>query len=68
MGCNAFGVKKRPPIYQRAITKTFHEYIDVFMEIFLDFFIVFSNLSIHLEKLRKCFLKCREYGISLNPE
>jgi hypothetical protein len=38
------------------------------MKIFLDDFIVFSDLSIHLEKLIKCFLKCREYGINLNLE
>jgi hypothetical protein len=37
------------------------------MKIFLDEFIVFNKLSTHLEKLKKCFLKCREYGISLNP-
>jgi hypothetical protein len=36
------------------------------MKIFLDDFIIFSDLSTHLEKLGKCFLKCREYGISLN--
>jgi hypothetical protein len=35
------------------------------MKIFLDDFIVFSDLSSHLEKL-KCFFKCREFGISLN--
>jgi hypothetical protein len=38
------------------------------MKIFLDDFIVFSDLSTHLEKLKKCFFKCREYGISLNPD
>jgi hypothetical protein len=48
------------------VTKVFCEYIDVFMKIFLDDFIVFTDLPTHLEKLRKCFLKCREYGISLN--
>jgi hypothetical protein len=37
------------------------------MKIFLDDFIVFSDLSTHFEKLKKCFLKCREFGISLNP-
>jgi hypothetical protein len=37
------------------------------MNIFLHDFIVFSDLSTHLEKLKKCFFKCREYGISLNP-
>ncbi len=63
-----FGVKNGPPTYQRAVTKAFYEYIDVFMKIFLNDFIVFSDLSTHFEKLRKCFLKCREYGISLNPQ
>jgi hypothetical protein len=41
--------------------------IDVFMKIFLDDFIVFNDMSTHLEKLKKCFLKCKEYGITLNP-
>jgi len=63
-----FGVKNGPPTYQKVITKDFHEYIDAFMKIFLDDFIVFNNLSTHLEKLKKCFLKCKEYGISLNPD
>jgi CRISPR/Cas system-associated protein endoribonuclease Cas2 len=31
-------------------------------------FIVFSDLSTHFEKLRKCFLKCRKFGINLNPD
>jgi hypothetical protein len=61
-----FGVKNGPPTYQQEITKAFHEYIDVFMEIFLENFTIFSNLSTHLEKLKKCFLKCKEFGISLN--
>jgi hypothetical protein len=38
-----FGVKNEPPTYQRAITKAFHEYIDVFMKIFLDDFTIFSD-------------------------
>ncbi len=36
------------------------------MKIFLDDFTVFSDLSIHLKNLNKCFFKCREFGISLN--
>jgi hypothetical protein len=68
MGCNAFGVKNGPPTYQKVITKAFREYIDVFMKIFLDDYTVFSDLSTHLEKLKKCFLKCKKYGISLNPK
>jgi hypothetical protein len=63
-----FGVKNRPPTYQRAITNAFHQYIDVFMKIFLDDFMVFNDMSIHLEKFIKCFLKCKEYAVSLNPK
>jgi hypothetical protein len=63
-----FRVKNGPPTYHKPVAKVFHEYIDVFMKIFLDDFTIFSDISTHLEKLKKCFLKCREYGINLNPE
>jgi hypothetical protein len=36
------------------------------MKIFLDDFIVYSDKENHLQKLRLCFQKCGEYGISLN--
>jgi hypothetical protein len=36
------------------------------MNIFLDDFTVFIDMSTHLEKLKKCILKCKEYGIGLN--
>jgi hypothetical protein len=38
------------------------------MKIFLDNFIVFSDLFTHFLKLKKRFLKCKEYGIGLNPK
>jgi hypothetical protein len=38
------------------------------MKIFLNDFTIFSDLSTHLEKFKKHFLKCKEYGISLNPK
>jgi hypothetical protein len=63
-----FGVKDGQPTYQMVITKAFHECIDVFMKIFLDDFIVFMDLSTHLDKLKKCFLKCRKFSIYLNPD
>jgi hypothetical protein len=61
-----FGVKNGLPTYEKAMIKTFPEYIDVFMKIFLDDFTIFNDLSTHLEKLKKCFLKCREFDINLN--
>ncbi len=66
MGCYAFWGQK----WTTNLWKGNHQswYINVFTKIFLDDFIVFSELSTHLEKLMKCFLKCKEYGISLNPK
>jgi hypothetical protein len=61
-----FGVKNEPPKYQRAMNKSFREYMNSFMKIFLDGFIVYSDMESHLQRLELCFQKCREYGISLN--
>ncbi len=62
-----FGVKDGPPTYQRAMTKAFREYLDNFMKIFLDDFMVYNDMENHLQNIRVCFQKCREYNISLNP-
>jgi hypothetical protein len=58
-----FGVKNGPPTYQ-SIQKVFGQ----FYEIFLDDFIVYNDMESHLQKLRLCFQKCREYGINQNPD
>ncbi len=42
-----FKVKNGPPTYQRIITKAFCEYIDVFIKILLDDFIISNDLSTH---------------------
>jgi hypothetical protein len=36
------------------------------MKIFLDDFIVYSDMESHLQKLKLCFQKCKEFCISLN--
>jgi hypothetical protein len=48
---SSFGVKNGPSTYQCAINKAFHEYIDLFMKLFLDDFIVFSTMDMHFNKL-----------------
>lgn len=63
-----FGVKNDPSNYQHNVNKTFHECIDLFVKIFFDGFTIFNNMETHLNKLKLCFLKCRESGISLNLE
>jgi hypothetical protein len=62
-----FGVKNGPPTFQRVVTKAFIEYLDNFMNIFLDDFTIHSGMETHLQNLRLCFQKCKEYKISLNP-
>jgi hypothetical protein len=49
----------------RVISRMFHEYIDILMKIFLDDFIVFSDLSNHLDMLPKKNLSVK-FGINLN--
>jgi hypothetical protein len=44
----SFGVKNGPPTYQKVVTKTFREYLDSFMKIFLDDFTVYSDMESHL--------------------
>jgi hypothetical protein len=61
-----FRVKNGPLTYQRIVTKTFRKYLDNLMKIFLDDFIVYSDMDNHLQKLKLYFQKCREYGSSLN--
>jgi hypothetical protein len=45
---------------------TLHEYLGVFMELFLDDFNVFNDFKTHLAKLWLCFDKYQKFGISLN--
>ncbi len=42
--------------------------MDTFMNIFLDDFIIYNDMETHLQKLRLCFQKCREYNISLKAK
>lgn len=38
------------------------------MKIFLDDFNVYSDMHTRMAKHILCFLKCRKFGISLNPK
>jgi hypothetical protein len=64
----SFGLKNVQPTYHQVINQAFKEYLGDFMKLFLDDLSVYSTTETHLDKLRKCFTKCREFGISLNPK
>ena len=54
--------------FQRAMDLDFVGLKDKFVLIYLDDLTVYSHSHHdHLQHLRKVFLKCRRYGISLNP-
>ena len=62
-----FGLINAGATFQRAMDIAFVGEKDKFVLIYLDDITVFSHLhEEHLQHLRKTFLKCRRYGISLN--
>ncbi len=50
-----FGVKNGPLTFQKAISIAFKEYLDMFLKIFLDDFIVYSDMESHFMKFKHCF-------------
>ncbi len=54
-----FNAKNGLPTYQKAIIKSFHEYIDVFTKIFLDDFIVLMTYQLTLKNSKNIFLNVK---------
>ena len=64
-----FGLMNAGATFQRAMDIAFAKEIHEFLFIYLDDIIVFSKIdNEHLDHLRQVFIKCRKYGISLNPK
>jgi hypothetical protein len=51
----SFGVKNGLPTFQITVNKAFKEYLDQFMKIFVDDFMVYNDMKSHLMKLKPCF-------------
>ena len=63
-----FGLMNVGDNFQRAIDIDFVEEKDKFVVIYMDDITIFSKSERdHVKHLEKVFLKCRRYGISLNP-
>jgi len=64
-----FGLKNAGETFQREMDIAFAKEIHDFLIIYLDDLTIFSkSYQQHLDHLRQVFLKCRKYGISLNPK
>lgn len=63
-----FGLMNAGATFQRAMDIAFSEEKDKTMVVYLDDITVFSKKEEdHLKHLEKFLLKCRRFGISLNP-
>jgi hypothetical protein len=63
-----FGLCNASATFQRVMTYVFSELLRKSMAVFINDFSTQTSREEHLEMLRACFQRCREVGISLNPE
>ena len=64
-----FGIMNVGATFQRAMDISFAKEIHDFLVIYLDDITIFSKSDYqHLDHLRQVFIKCRNFGISLNPK
>ena len=65
---NSFWFNECRDNFQCAMDISFIEEKDKFVVVYMDDIIVYSRYdSEHINSLEKSFMKCRKYGISLNP-
>ena len=63
-----FGLKNAGATYQRAMNSMFHDFIDTFMQIYIDDIIIKSSSEdSHLDYLRQSFERMRKHGLKMNP-
>ena len=61
-----FGLKNAPSIFSRVVVAVFKDFINKFLEVYFDDWIVFGLMDKHAGALRLMLAKCREHQISLN--
>ena len=63
-----FGLKNVGATYQRAMNSMFHDFIEKFMQVYIDDIVVKSSSEDdHLNHLRQSFERMRQYGLKMNP-
>ena len=74
MECGAYatrvissGLMSAPSIFQRGVMTIFAEFLNDFIKIFLDDFNIYGTKADHIKHLKCCLQRCRECGLSFNP-
>ncbi|WJX72773.1 hypothetical protein P8452_56616 [Trifolium repens] len=63
-----FGLKNAGATYQRAMNSMFHDFIDTFMQVYIDDIIIKSSSEdSHIMYLRQSFERMRKHGLKMNP-
>lgn len=63
-----FGLKNAEATYQRAMNSIFHDFIKIFMPIYIDDIMVKSVLGrSHINHLRQSFERIWKHGLNMNP-
>ena len=63
-----FGLKNAGATYQRAMNTIFHDFIETFMQVYIDDIVVKSvSYEHHLDHLRQSFERMRKHGLKMNP-
>ena len=63
-----FGLTNAGATFQKAMEMAFGSMMERFVLVYLDDITVYSKIAAdHFDHLRRVFIKCREFGVSLNP-
>ena len=63
-----FGLTNAGATFQKAMEMAFKKFIHKFVLVYLDEITVYSkDVEDHFDHLSQVFLRCREFGVSLNP-
>jgi hypothetical protein len=63
-----FVLKNIGVTYQRSMNLMFHDFIEDFMQVYIDDIVVKSSSEDkHLDHLRRSFERMRQYGLKMNP-
>src|ERR1051325_3104983 len=63
-----FGLKNAGATYQRAMDSIFHDFIETFMQVYIDDIVIKSVSSeTHLHHLIQSFERMRKHGLKMNP-